>query len=88
MMVHIPAGRVMLSDRRTQRRWSVALEPYHLSAVAVTQGEYASVTGQRPSASRGDDLAGADNVVRPGQNQFDHHNETLPGASSSTGSHR
>lgn len=45
-----------LSDRRTQRRWTVALAPYQLAALPVTQAQYAQVTGLRPSASHGDDL--------------------------------
>src|SRR2546423_955755 len=53
-LIPIPAGRVALSDRRTQRRWSVEVAPYRLAAFPVTQGESALVTGKRRSASRGD----------------------------------
>ncbi|MFV2104250.1 formylglycine-generating enzyme family protein [Micromonospora sp. LOL_024] len=55
-MIPIPAGRVTLSDRRTQRRWPVEVEAYHIAAFAVTQAEYALVTGAQPSAARGDRL--------------------------------
>jgi formylglycine-generating enzyme required for sulfatase activity len=55
-MISIPQGRVTLSDRRTQRRWSVELEPYQLAAFPITQAQYALVTGQRPSAVHGDRL--------------------------------
>ncbi|MBX7269795.1 SUMF1/EgtB/PvdO family nonheme iron enzyme [Micromonospora sp. Llam7] len=55
-MISIPAGRVTLSDRRTQRRWSVEVEAYQIAAFAVTQAEYALITGARPSAARGDRL--------------------------------
>ncbi|MBF9067111.1 formylglycine-generating enzyme family protein [Streptacidiphilus fuscans] len=55
-MIAIPAGRVTLSDRRTQRSWSVELAPYQLAAVPVTQALYAQVTGERPSTARGDVL--------------------------------
>jgi hypothetical protein len=55
-MIAIPPGRVTLSDRRTQRRWSVALAPYQLAAFAVTQAQYAQVTGRRPSTAQGDRL--------------------------------
>ncbi|HTF11329.1 MAG TPA: formylglycine-generating enzyme family protein [Asanoa sp.] len=55
-MIAVPAGRVTLSDRRTQTRWDVDLEPYLLAAFPVTQAEYASVTGEWPSAARGDRL--------------------------------
>ncbi|GAA4985788.1 formylglycine-generating enzyme family protein [Kitasatospora paranensis] len=55
-MIAVPAGRVTLSDRRTERRWTVELAPYHLAAFPVTQGLYARVTGARPAAADGDDL--------------------------------
>ncbi|MFE2274192.1 formylglycine-generating enzyme family protein [Streptomyces lavendulae] len=55
-MISIPAGRVTLSDRRTQQSWQVALEPCRLSALPVTQGLYAQVTGLRPSTVHGDRL--------------------------------
>ncbi|WP_233559052.1 formylglycine-generating enzyme family protein [Micromonospora radicis] len=53
-LVRIAAGQVTLSDRRTQRRWSVPLRPYEIAAVPVTQAQYAQVTGARPSAAGGD----------------------------------
>jgi formylglycine-generating enzyme required for sulfatase activity len=53
-MVALPAGQVTLSDRRTQRVWSVELSPYALSAFPVTQTQYAEVTGLRPSTAEGD----------------------------------
>ncbi|MFJ2400471.1 formylglycine-generating enzyme family protein [Streptomyces xanthochromogenes] len=52
-MVDIPAGRVTLSDRRTQRSWQVDLRPYRLAEFPVTQAGYAEVTGGRPSTARG-----------------------------------
>ncbi|HLL69662.1 MAG TPA: SUMF1/EgtB/PvdO family nonheme iron enzyme [Micromonosporaceae bacterium] len=55
-LISIPAGQVVLSDRRSQRRWSVRLQPYRLAAFPVTQFEYALVTGQRPSAVDGERL--------------------------------
>jgi formylglycine-generating enzyme required for sulfatase activity len=55
-MTDLPAGQVTLSNRRTQRTWSVELAPYHLAVFPVTQAQYAEVTGQRPSAVRGDQL--------------------------------
>nr|WP_093409450.1 SUMF1/EgtB/PvdO family nonheme iron enzyme [Micromonospora sediminimaris] len=54
VMVSISAGRVQLTDRRTERRWSVEVEAYRLATFPVTQAEYAQVTGERPSASTGD----------------------------------
>jgi len=55
-LVVIPAGTVTLSDRRSQRQWSVELPPYQLSLMPITQQRYAQVTGQRPSAAQGDRL--------------------------------
>jgi sulfatase modifying factor 1 len=52
-MIAIPPGRVTLSDRRTQRRWSVELAPYRLAAFPTTHGRYAQVTGRRPSTTYG-----------------------------------
>jgi sulfatase modifying factor 1 len=53
-MISVPGGRVTLSDRRTQRSWSVDLAPFRLDAEPVTQAGYAEVLGERPSASRRD----------------------------------
>jgi formylglycine-generating enzyme required for sulfatase activity len=55
-MLAIPAGQVVLSDRRTRRRWSVELAPYLLSVFPITQERYGQVTGAWPSAARGDRL--------------------------------
>jgi formylglycine-generating enzyme required for sulfatase activity len=55
-MLAVPSGQVTLSDRRSQRSWSVELAPYQLAAFPITQARYAQVTGQRPSATRGDQL--------------------------------
>uniref|UniRef100_A0AAU2VHM5 Formylglycine-generating enzyme family protein n=1 Tax=Streptomyces sp. NBC_00008 TaxID=2903610 RepID=A0AAU2VHM5_9ACTN len=52
-MITVPAGRVTLSDRRTQRSWAVALTPYRLAASVVTQDLYAQVTGERPATAQG-----------------------------------
>ncbi|BCL17725.1 hypothetical protein GCM10017556_54640 [Micromonospora sagamiensis] len=55
-MIAIPAGAVILSDRRTRSSWSVEFAPYQLGVVPVTQALYAQVAGERPSAARGDRL--------------------------------
>lgn len=52
-LVDIPPGQVKLSDRRTQRSWSVEVGPYRLGAVPVTRSQYAQVTG-RPGGNPGD----------------------------------
>jgi formylglycine-generating enzyme len=55
-MIAIPPGQVTLSDRRTQRSWSIELAPYRLAAFPITQARYAQVTGQSPSTTQGDQL--------------------------------
>jgi formylglycine-generating enzyme required for sulfatase activity len=53
-MVAVPPGRVTLSDRRTQRSWSVDVAPYQLAAFPITQSQYAKITARRPSAAQGE----------------------------------
>ncbi|MDG4821080.1 formylglycine-generating enzyme family protein [Asanoa sp. WMMD1127] len=55
-LVPVPAGTVTLADRRTQSSWSVEVRPFRLGVFPVTQAEYAAVTGEWPSSSRGDRL--------------------------------
>ena len=55
-MIAVPPGQVTLSDRRTQRTWTVELAAYQLAAVPINQGRYAEVTGRRPSSAQGDQL--------------------------------
>ncbi len=54
VMVAIPPGRVPLSDRRTQRSWSVDVMPYLLAAFPTTQSQYAQITAERPSTAQGE----------------------------------
>ncbi|RZU54143.1 formylglycine-generating enzyme required for sulfatase activity [Krasilnikovia cinnamomea] len=50
-MVGVPEGCVTLSDRRTQRRWSVPVAAFELAAFPVTEELYRRVTGgERPTA--------------------------------------
>lgn len=44
-MVTVPGGRVGLTDRRTQRSWSVDVAPFRLGRTPVTWRQYAEVTG-------------------------------------------
>jgi sulfatase modifying factor 1 len=55
-MIRVAAGRVRLSDRRTEKDWEVDLDPYLLAAEPVTQADYAEVTGSWPSSIRGERL--------------------------------
>ena len=55
-LVAVPAGRVNVSDRRTQRSWAGDVAEFELAATAVTQAEYERVTGARPSTAVGDRL--------------------------------
>ncbi|MEU3748355.1 MULTISPECIES: formylglycine-generating enzyme family protein [Streptomyces] len=52
-IITVPAGRVTLSDRRTERSWTVELDGYGLAATPVTQELYEHVTGERPSSAHG-----------------------------------
>jgi len=56
VVVSLPPGQVTLSDRRTESHWSVTLDGYLLGATPVTQAAYEDITGQLPSAARGDRL--------------------------------
>ncbi|MFJ4918523.1 formylglycine-generating enzyme family protein [Streptomyces sp. NPDC088725] len=55
-MISIEPGRIRLSDRRTQRSWSVELAPYQLATFPTTQALYTQITGRRPSTADGDKL--------------------------------
>ncbi len=55
-VIAVPSGRVTVSDRRTQRSWSVDLTGFLLASTPATQATYEAVTGQRPSSGRGDRL--------------------------------
>lgn len=55
-MVSLSGGHVTLSDRRTQRKWTVDVPPFQFAALAVTQEHYAAVTGRQPSAALGERL--------------------------------
>ncbi|MCC9308255.1 formylglycine-generating enzyme family protein [Kitasatospora sp. RB6PN24] len=55
-MIDVPAGRVVLSDRRTRHSWAVELSPYQLAAYPITEGLYARITDRRPSAAPGERL--------------------------------
>ncbi len=48
-MITIPAGEVTLSDRRTQRSWTVAVVSFRLAPVPVTQELYGSGPGRLPA---------------------------------------
>jgi formylglycine-generating enzyme required for sulfatase activity len=49
----VPPGQATLTDRRTQRSWTVDLAPFHLGTLPVTQEQYAQVTGEHPSTAQG-----------------------------------
>jgi len=51
----VPPGQTTLTDRRTQRSWTVGLAPFHLGTLPVTQAQYAQVTGEHPSTAQGND---------------------------------
>lgn len=53
-MAEIPGGSIELRDDRTNRIWTVELEPYLLSKVPVTQAFYFDVMNERPGTFKGD----------------------------------
>ena len=55
-MVAIPAGRITLSDRRTDRAWDVDLVPFEISVTPVTRGQYAAAANARPSSTADDHM--------------------------------
>ncbi|MET8446719.1 formylglycine-generating enzyme family protein [Streptomyces sp. NPDC005209] len=55
-MIAVPAGQVTLSDRRTERSWTVEVAPCQLTSYPITQSVYAQVTGLRPGTDQGDRL--------------------------------
>jgi formylglycine-generating enzyme len=46
-LVAVPPGEVVLSDRRTRRKWAVSLAPYELASVPVTREHYTSAGGEQ-----------------------------------------
>jgi sulfatase modifying factor 1 len=55
-MVVVPAGQVTLSDRRTRRSWHVDVASFEIAINLLTQGKYADITSEWPSATRGERL--------------------------------
>lgn len=55
-MIAIPPGQVTLSDRRTQRSWTVELAPYRLGAYPITRALFAQITDRHPDAAQGSRL--------------------------------
>jgi sulfatase modifying factor 1 len=50
-MINVPPGQVTLSDRRTQRVWSVEVAAYRIAAFPITRAQYTHLTDQPPSAA-------------------------------------
>lgn len=61
-MKTVPSGRVSLSDRRPEKRWSVDVARYQLDSCPVTQDLYATITGRRPSSADPNDRLPVENV--------------------------
>ncbi|MFJ6483770.1 formylglycine-generating enzyme family protein [Streptomyces sp. NPDC091682] len=51
-MIAVPGGRVTLSDRRTERSWTVEVAPYRLAAHPLTRAGYAQVATARPDGGQ------------------------------------
>ncbi|WP_052850559.1 formylglycine-generating enzyme family protein [Streptomyces avicenniae] len=48
-MVPVPGGHVTLSDRRTERAWTLEVAPFLLGATPVTEEQYRAATGRAPA---------------------------------------
>ncbi|MEV6279376.1 formylglycine-generating enzyme family protein [Nocardia sp. NPDC051832] len=55
-MAALSGGEATLTDRRTQRSWSVEVKPFALAAFLTTQQQYAELTSEHPSAAVGERL--------------------------------
>ena len=55
-LIIVPAGEVVLSDRRTARTWPVSVPAFQLCPTQVTQSLFGAVTGTSPSTATGADL--------------------------------
>jgi sulfatase modifying factor 1 len=55
-MATVPAGQVTISDRRTQRTWSMQVAPFELAAHPTTQATYARGSDLDPAVTRGEQL--------------------------------
>ncbi|WP_327388790.1 formylglycine-generating enzyme family protein [Streptomyces sp. NBC_01207] len=51
-MITVPGGHVVLSDRRTERSWTVEVAPYLLATCPLTRADYAQVTGTQPDGGQ------------------------------------
>nr|KEP23416.1 sulfatase-modifying factor protein [Georgenia sp. SUBG003] len=59
-MISLAPATVTLSDRRTERRWSVDVDAFEIAAVPVTRSWYDVVSGERPGAATGGRLPAVD----------------------------
>jgi len=50
-LVTVPAGEVTLTDRRTERRWTVPVASFRLAATPVTRAVYAPPGGDPTDAN-------------------------------------
>lgn len=56
LLTTIPSGSVDMRDDRTKETWSVNIDSFALFKYPVTQDLYCAVTGENPSAFKGDRL--------------------------------
>jgi formylglycine-generating enzyme required for sulfatase activity len=59
-MVPVPTGPITLSDRRTERSWTVETGPFEIGRTSVTRLEYADCMGRHPPSSSEELLPVAD----------------------------
>jgi formylglycine-generating enzyme required for sulfatase activity len=52
-MVEIPGGKIELKDDRTNKKWTVEIQPFFLARYAVTQDLYFEITRESPGTFKG-----------------------------------
>ncbi|MER6251424.1 SUMF1/EgtB/PvdO family nonheme iron enzyme [Streptomyces sp. NPDC001584] len=51
-MINVPGGHVTLSDRRTERTWTVEVAAFRLAAYPLTQAAYTQLTGTHTGSTQ------------------------------------
>lgn len=54
LFVSVPSGTIEMRDDRTQEKWNVKIDSFHLARYPVTQSLYEMVTHENPSTFKGE----------------------------------